>query len=172
MLDLRLRCEAAGLFRVASKNDFDLASEVEVGEMVRAKLFKARTLNQNNLLHALCEAAFDNHRGGPRPEEVPTWRHMKSWLLIEAGHCDVKRFRRGSMTPEVAKHLRQQVDTVHFTVSNKTGEILMKTARRTRNLSRDDMGELIDRVEAIIRAEVVPGVERDQLLNMARSKAA
>lgn len=174
MLDLRLRYQGNGRFQAVTKRDLETADKIAVGDAVRARISQPRSLPQNSLLHALCEAAWENHQEGcpPPPDTVPTWRHMKAWLLIEAGHCDVKIFEKGEMAPDVARYLRQQFDTMAFTLNRKTGQVLMKTARRTRDLSKDDMGELIDRVMGIISSKVVPGVDPQSLFNMARAKAA
>ncbi len=84
MLDLRLRYQGNGTFHTASKLDLDLAEEkVEKHALLRAKVSHPRSLRQNAYFHALIEAAYDNPQAGP---QVSDWRHLKAWLLIQAGH--------------------------------------------------------------------------------------
>lgn len=173
MLDLRLRFDRSlGAFRPAGKLDYELANgEYEDGELVRAKTSHARSVRQNDYFHALVEAAYDNQRGGP---QLPSWRHLKSWLLIQAGHCDVKKFEPRSLTPAVAAYLRQQFDTVDFTTDGDA--IYMKTARSVRfgrgGPSHDEMSAIVDRVVALICTDIVPGCSPDEMMSAARARAA
>ena len=103
-IDLQLEHIGGGQFRCRSKLDFELASEnFAKGERVRAKVTRLRSVKQNAFFHAIVETAFENQRAGPL---LPTWRHLKSWLLIKIGHCDVKEFEPKAMTPAVAAYLR------------------------------------------------------------------
>jgi len=170
MLDLRLRYQGGGRFQAATKLDFDLAeAQVEREVLLRAKISHPRSLRQNAYFHALIEAAYDNQRGGPK---VADWRHLKAWLLIQIGHCEEHRFKRGALTPEVAKLLRQKVDTVETNVNKRTGEIVLRFAKPTRDLSSEEMSELVDKVVALICTKIVPGMDPESILNMAKSKAA
>lgn len=167
MPDLRLRYEGNGAFRVASKLDLELAERTfQPQEFVRAKASRQRSVRQNDFFHALIEAAFDNQRGGPL---LPTWRHLKSWLLIQAGHCDVTTFEPSAMTPAVAKALRATFDNVDFTHDGR--RIYMKVARSVRfdGPDSDEMSAIVDRVVEIIAAHIVPGVDPASLLAMAGS---
>lgn len=177
MLDLRLKYMGGGTFQTATRLDFDLAcDEYEQGETVRAQTSHARSVNQNRYFHCLIESAWENQRGGPR---LPSWRHLKSWLLIQAGHCDVRRFSARSMTPEVAKFLRQAFDTIDVTADRKTGEIIVKVARTVRfgrgGPSSEEMGEVVDRVVALIcdpHDGIVPGMDPASIMDHAKARAA
>lgn len=172
MLDLRLEHVGGGQFRTRSKLDYELCcSELEPGEHVRAKVTHQRSVRQNDYFHALIEAAWENQRGGP---QLPSWRHLKSWLLIQVGHCDVKRFDARAMTPAVAEHLRRCFETVDFTTDGTS--ILMKTAHSVRfgagGASADEMSQIVERVVALICSDIVPGCTPDAIMTMAREKAA
>lgn len=170
MLDLRLEYVGGGQFRTRSKLDYELCcSELENGEHVRAKVTHQRSVRQNDYFHGLIEAAWENQRGGP---QLPSWRHLKSWLLIQVGHCDVRQFSARAMTPDVAAYLRQQFDTVDFTTDGKS--IFMKTAKSVsfKATSGDEMSEIVDKVVAIICTEIVPGVDPETIMSMARERAA
>lgn len=177
MLDLRLRHMGGGTFQTATRLDFEAAvAEYGEGETVRAKTSHARSVRQNAFFHALVEAAYENQRGGPK---LPSWRHLKSWLLIRAGHCEVKRFEPEAMTPEVARFLRSTFDTIHVTVDRRTNEILVKVARTVQfgkdGPSADEMGEVVDRVVALIcdpTDGIVPGMDPAAIMDHAKSRAA
>lgn len=177
MLDLRLKYMGGGTFQTATKLDFELAAdEYEQGETVRAKTSHARSVRQNAYFHALVEAAWENQRGGPR---LPSWRHLKSWLLIRAGHCDVKRFEPEAMTREVAAFLRVAFDTIDVTADAKTGEIIVKVARSVRfgqgGPGHDKMCEVVDRVVALIcdpHDGIVPGMDPASIMDHAKARAA
>lgn len=169
MLDVYLIHAGGGALRPASKMDFELITgSVGPNEKVRAKITKRRSVQQNEFFHALIEAAFENQRGGPN---LPTWRHLKSWLLIKAGWCDVYEFPPDAMTPQVAAILRRVFDTVDFTTDGK--KIWLKVARSVRfhgGADSDEMREIVDQIVEIITTEIVPGVKPDDLLNMARDR--
>jgi hypothetical protein len=172
VIELRLTYEGNGAFRVATKLDFDLASqEFDQGDRVRAQITKPRSIRQNAYFHALVQAAFDNQRGGP---QVETWEHLKSWLLIHAGWCEEYRFKRGSLSKEVAEVLRRKFDFVDFTVVERTGEIIMRFAKSIsfKACPPEKMSEIMDKAVAIICTEIVPGMDPETIFNMARGKAA
>lgn len=170
MLDLRLEHIGDGQFRPRTRLDYELCCEqLERGEHVRAKVTRKRSVQQNEFFHALIEAAYENQRGGP---QLPTWRHLKSWLLIQAGHCEVKRFDAGAMRPEVAAWLRRTFDTLDFTTDGRS--IFVKTAKSVSFKSADaeTMRGVVDRVVEIICMEIVPGAKPDEIISEARERAA
>lgn len=170
MLDLRLRYEGNGVFRVATKEDAQKAErEFDAGEAIKARCTKRFTVTQSALFHAMCRIAFDNQT--TTQPGLPSWRHLKSWLKIQAGHCDVVVFTDG-FSAEAAKYLRRKYDTMDFTMNIKTGAVTMKTARSLTELSKDDMGVLIDKAKAVIEQHIIPGVDLDELMVEARRKVA
>ncbi len=180
MLDLRLRYRGGGTFQTAGRLDYDLAeTEFERGKLVRAKVSAPRSVRQNDFFHALIEAAWENQRGGPR---LPTWRHLKAYLLIEAGHCTETRLPLGRMTSnqaaeiagKLAGALRRQYDTAWVTYSQTRNEIILRFAKSVsfRAVDGDEMREITDKVVSLICTEIVPGMDPQSILDMARSKAA
>ena len=179
-LDLRLEYVGNGTFRPASKLDFDaIAAELEQGEMVRCKVTRMRSVRQNAFFHALIQAAFENQRGGPK---VETWEHMKGWLLIEAGHFDEARFSIGSISPAVAalvgggfaKEMRKRWSYMGTGVDTKRSEIYMRFPRSVSfaKCEAEQMKQVVDRVTAIICTEVVPGMDPETIMNMAKARTA
>lgn len=170
MIELGLIYNGNGTFRLRTHFDFKLCQKnFEDGEALRAKVDHQRSVKQNAYFHALIQAAWENQRCGP---QFPTWEHMKSWLLIQAGHCDVKHFDPGSMTPQVAAYLRNVFDTVDFTTDGN--RITMKTAKSV-SFKRCDaavMKEVVDRVAEIICTDIIPGARPNELFDMAKEKAA
>lgn len=173
MLDVRLRYQDDGKFQSHTLVDFKtIAAGLTPGDVVRARITLARTVTQNNTLHWLAQMAWENHQPDcpPDPEQVPTWEHMKSWLLIAAGHCDVETFERGEIAPAAAMRLRKRYHTIMWTVRGDM--IFMKTARSTSNLNREEFTDLLDRILTVIGTKVIPGVDMDSLKEMAKAKAA
>lgn len=170
-----------GRFQTAQRLDFDLANkEFSSGELARAKIMRPRSVRQNNFLHALIEAAFENQRGGP---QLPTWRHLKSYLLVSIGHCDEVRTQlpRGTnreeavrFTGSLAGALRRNYDTVWTTLDLKRSEVVMRFAKPTDfgSVDADEIREIVDGVVALICTEIVPGAEPEKLLNEARGRTA
>lgn len=170
MLDLRLEHIGQGQFRTRSRLDYELCcTELDDGEHVRAKVTRRRSVQQNEFFHALIEAAWENQRGGP-PQ--PTWRHLKGWLLIQVGHCNVKRFDAGAMTPAVASYLRQSFETVDFTTDGKA--ITMKVAKSVsfRRCDAAEMAGVVDRVVELICSVIVPGTTPAEIMSAAKTRAA
>ena len=168
MFDLRLRYDGNGIFRVATKEDARIATRnVDVGEQIKAHCTKRFTATQSALFHAMCKLAYDNQT--TTQPDLPSWQHLKSWLKIQAGHCDVVTFTDG-FSAEAARYLRKKYDTMDFTLNVKTGAVTMKTARSLTELNKDDMGLLIDRCKTIIEKHIMPGVDLDQLMEEAKRK--
>lgn len=169
MIDLRLEYQGGGQFRTANRASFDACHQIEPGERLRARLTRKRSVQQNELFHAAIELAFANQRGGPM---LPSWKHLKGWLLIQVGHCDTYTFEPRAMTPQVAALLRKLFDHVDFTV-NKRGEITMRVARSVSFAStdREEMGRVVDEVLALICAEIMPGTTPETLFQEARRAA-
>lgn len=160
-LDLQLEYIGGGGFRTRSRLDFELAEKTfGAGERVRAKVTHQRSVTQNAFFHAVIQSAFDNQRAGPF---LPSWKHLKSWLLIKVGHCDVKQFSPEAMKPEVAAYLRGIFDTVDFTTDGKS--IWMKTAKSVsfKELGSDGMKRIVDEVIEVICTDICPGIDPDEL---------
>jgi hypothetical protein len=166
MIELRLRYQGEGRFIPASRLDYEMAEgKIERGSSVIAKITKPRSIRQNNYFHALIEYAFENQRAGPH---LPTWRHLKSWLLIRADWCTVQEFDPGSMSKEMAAWLRRQFDTVDVTTNGE--KIFVKVARSV-SFSRadaDTFAPVMDKVIALICSEIVPGMKPEDLVAEAK----
>jgi len=177
MLDQRLIYRGGGTYQTATRFDLELAERTfEHGEEVAAKVTHKRSLRQNNTFHAMCEYAHDNQRAG---RVLASWRALKAWLLIEAGHHDERRFKVGQLTIKEAKAagaalaygLRARGDYVAVAYDPKTWEFIERTAKSvkfTATLS-DDMRELFDRVVHIICTEIIPGTDPEELVEMVKS---
>jgi hypothetical protein len=167
--DLRLKYIGNAHFVAASHADYQAAvAEFKLGEELVARLTRRRSLRQNNYLHVIIQNAHDS-RPEPDPRQ-PTWEHLKAHILNAVDHCDVKRFAPGSMTREVAETMRGAFYVEYF-VDRKTCEIIQKTPRRTRSLTKEEMGALIDRVLNYICRKIVPGTNPEDLRRLAQEAA-
>ena len=179
MLDLRLRHEGGGRFQTATRLDLDLSSQLEHGETLRARITRKRSVQQNEFFHALIETAHENQRGG---QIMPSWRHLKSHLLIAVGHCDEARIAlhecSAATAAIVAKgmtaELRRRFDTVETSYDRRRHEIVMRFAKSVAfsEVSRERMAEIVDAVTAIICSDIVPGTTPEQLFDIAKRRAA
>ncbi len=160
-LELRLEYCGEGKFRTATRLDWDLCQkELASRRQVFARISKPRSARQNAMFHAMIQDAFLNQRAGP---QFPTWEHLKGWLLIQAGHCEVMRFDPEAMTPAVAARLRHTFTGVDFTADRSS--IYMKIAKSVSfaKADADVMKDIVDRVIDIICTEIVPGTTPDEL---------
>lgn len=178
-IDLKLEHVGGGQFRCRTRLDFDLCTrEFGPGEPVRASITKRRSVRQNAFFHALVGAAFENQRSGPRCE---TAAHLKSWLLIEAGHCDEVRLSVAGMNERDATavargmtaELKRRFDTVAVSFDPKSREIVMRFARSVsfRAADAEMFSGIVDRVAEIICAQIVPGTTPEQLFSEARERS-
>lgn len=178
MLDLRVSYSGGGQFQARTRMDFELCQSFTVGEELRAKVGRKRSVRQNDFFHGLCEAAFENQRGGP---SLPTWRHLKSHLLIAAGHCEearigLKRLPGDDVAAFVAPFaaaLRRQFETVEVSYDQRRHEVVMRFAKSWKFEKADgDVAKAITaRVVEIICSDIVPGVSPEALMDMAKEKA-
>lgn len=181
MLDLCLRFEGKG-FVPAARTDWLLARDkLHIGQTFRARLVVPRSNKRNDFLHALIQRAYENQRGGP---DLPTWQHLKAWLLIEAGHCEETRVKVGRLTLTEAKAAGLAIATtvrlqgreyVGVTYDGKRGEFIIRTAKSVSFHALPDEGqfaEIVDKVVAIIGAEIVPGMTPEEVFAMGEKQAA
>lgn len=163
MIELRLRIDDQGRFVPATRIDFERATAAfDPGTVVNAKLTKRRSTPQNAWFHAVVQRAFANQTGGPSREIVPTWEHLKHWLLIEVGHCSVDKFEPEALTPRVAAWLRRRDPTVQFFVG-KDHCIYAKTALSVsyRACGPAVFTQVANDVIDIIAERIVPGTQRE-----------
>lgn len=182
MIALRLTYMGGGRFQTRTRTDFDAAGATfEQGAPVIAKIGQRRSVRQNNLFHALIEAAWSSQRGGPRFDH---WSGLKKWLLIRAGHCDETRIDLNGMAPAVARTvaagvasaLRQSEGGSTVTTSYDTArhQLVLRSARSVRfdKTTAETMNPVVDRIVDIICTEIVPGVAHAEILEQARRMAA
>lgn len=165
MLEIRLQYQGEGRFTTATRLDLELAERnIDHGERIAAKLTKPRSVRQNRLFHALIELAFDHQKAGP-PQ--PSWRHLKSWLLIQAGWCTIAKLPPNAISKEMAACLKAQFDTIDFTTDGQS--IFMKTAKSTKfsAANADEFSPVMDKVIDLICSKICPGMEREALMKMA-----
>jgi hypothetical protein len=169
-----------GRFQTRTNMDYELCMRTYVnGDAIRAKISKSRSVKQNNYFHALVAAAFENQRGGPKCE---TWRHLKAWLLIEAGHCDEVRLPMTNATPAsveliaggMARALKRHCETLVVTRDRRTNDVVMRFAKSLSFAATDAdaAGAVVTRVTEIICDRIVPGVDPMELIDMAKRRAA
>jgi hypothetical protein len=177
MLDQRLIYRGGGTYQTATRLDLELAEGAfKAGEECAGKITHKRSLRQNNTFHVMIQFAHDNQRAGP---VLPSWEHLKKWLLIRAGHYSERRFDVGDLTEAqavavgkaMAQALRSRDDYVAIAYSPRTGEFIERTAKSVRftALMSDDMKELFDQVAIIICQEIVPGTDPEELVEMAKA---
>ena len=155
MIEVQLVYEGEGKFGCASKFDFTLAADkLGAGEVLTARLMHKRSGRQHRWFFSMVQAAWDNQRAGPRFDTADRLRH---WLLIQAGHCDEKRFEPAAMTKEVAAWLRATRDDIDFATDNRW--IYARTAKSIsyKACDHDTMCEIADRVVEVIMERIVPG---------------
>lgn len=179
-MELRLEYVGGGRFQSLTKLDFDLCTQdLAQGDRVKARITKPRSVRQNNLLHALIQAAHENQRGGPKFE---TWEHLKAWLLIEAGHCEEIRYSIGRIDPKLAMlvaggmvaAIRQRFEFMAAGIDRGRNEVVMRFAKSVsfRQCDSETMAGIMDRVVAHICTDIVPGMDPESILNMAKARAA
>lgn len=129
-----------------------------------------RSLEQTRYFHALVEAVYDNLPDSVTPE-WGSWRILKGWLLIRAGHCEEWRFEPGAMTHDVARMMRLKFDIVEIVELKKSHQIIVRFPKSIRELNQDQMSMLVDKVKLIIARDVLPGVDLDGLMEEAKRAA-
>lgn len=167
-MEVQLRYMGGGRFQ--SMTGQTVFGEIKIGDVLRCKITRARSNPQNRFFHSLVRHAYDNQTGdGPL---LPSWEHLKYWLLIQAGHCTVQVFDPRAMTPEVAKWLRELDPAMDFT--HDRNSIYAKRAKSIafRAADQDQMNPIVDRVTEIICNDIVPGVDPDELFKMAKDGVA
>lgn len=176
MLDLRLEFIGIGMFRTAYHTDFEEAEQsFKVGDKLRAQLTHQRSIRQNNYFHALVQQAWENQRSGKR---LPTWRHLRSHLLIMAGHCTEVRVSCKGMPkhligPFMLAHARVVKDAtqdVEISWDQRAEEIVYRRAKSWsfRETSSDEATKILDRVIDHICTEIVPGMDVTRFTREAR----
>jgi hypothetical protein len=179
MLEIRLEYLGNGRFQTLYPTDFDEAAEkLTPGDKLRAQLTHQRSVRQNNYFHALVQQAHENQRGGKR---LPTWRHLRSHLLICAGHCTEDRVSiKGvpvhliqPMLVSQAKVLRRHTDVLETSFDPKTQEIVYRAAKSWsfRETGSAEAKKVLDRVIAQIVTEIVPGMDVTRFTREARLRA-
>ena len=180
MFELQLIYEGNGRYRAATKLDWQISNErFGQGEVIEVRAGKKRSRKQHGWFFQMLHRAFENQSAGPQFDDA---EQLRAWLLIKAGHCDVKAFQPGAMTREVAAWLRQTFRAVDFTADSKG--IYAKTPRSIsfKAVGSAEMTEIANKVAEIIMAEIVPGTswadwqpyldEGQRLAAAARKRAA
>jgi hypothetical protein len=158
MLELQLIYEGNGRFRTASRVDLTIASErFGAGEIIEASVGKRRSRKQHGWFFAMVGAAHENQSAGPLFDDA---EQLRAWLLIKAGHCDVREFDPRAMTREVAAWVKQTFRAVDFTTDGR--RIYAKTPRSIafKAVGSAEMMEIANRVVDVICTDIVPGSSR------------
>jgi len=186
-VDLRLEYQGGGKFQTITKRDFETAEgEYAVGERVVSKTHRQRSVSQNNLFHALIEAAFDNQRAGPT---FANWRQLKGWLLVEAEHSEtdeVSLIDPDRKRPLSLRHASFIVSGFATSIRRRLGvEYVRITYRPNRAVALltypkswkfhdtdgDTAGDVMNRVVEIITQVIMPGSTVEEIMDEARSRA-
>lgn len=157
-LIINLVYEGNGRFRTASKADLVVASDrFGQGEIIVGRVGKPRSQRQHNWFFAMISAAFENQTSGPLFDDA---ERLRKWLLIQAGHCDVKRFPPLAMSKDVAAWLKATRDDIDFSTDGEW--IYAKTAKSIsrKSCSGTELSELADKIIDIICEKLVPGSAR------------
>lgn len=176
MLELRLEYLGNGRFQTLHSIDFAEACEkLTTGDKLRAQLTHQRSVRQNNYFHALVQQAFENQRGG---KKLPTWKHLRSHLLIAAGHCNEDRISVKGVPMRLiqpllvsqARILRRHTDVLETSYDPRSEEIVYRTAKSWsfRETGSEEAKRILDRVIAIICSEIVPGMDVTRFTREAR----
>lgn len=176
MLDVWLKYEGNGLFRTASRASFDAVNDnYSPGDRVKARTTRPRSLNQNALLHAIIQNAFDNQRAGPHFANA---EQLKGYLLVQIGYSDERRKSLDGMSRNLVTAFGKALAALsaigpyeRYFYDPKTGELVKRIPRRTRDADREKMSEIIEAVAAVIKEEIVPGVGIEELKVMAKASA-
>lgn len=182
MSDLRLRYEGNGVFKAATHLDFETACETYTqGDVLNASLSKPRSVSQNRFFHALVEAAYENQRSGPR---LASWKALKGYLLIEAGHCLEKRVKlpRGTQRSAAVAIgqalvllIRSSEEYVGLAYDPNTNELVARYPGSMRMRGQGAMGgeeanHVVDKVVDVICSQIVPGADPMLLMSDARAR--
>ena len=157
MIELSLIYSGQGRFTCASRHDFELATAgLEQGQPIRAKITKPRSLSQHRWAFHMFQAAYDNQRAGPK---LPSWEHLRKWLLIQAGHCEVTTLQPYAMDRQAMWLMRKK-----FALSFETdgNYIYVKEAKSIsfKACDADEMTRVANAVVDVICEQIVPGTSR------------
>ena len=157
MIELALVHESGGRFRCADKASHDVAIDKLIeGQLVRAKIYKQRSIDQHRWFFVMVEDAFHNQRAGPA---FSSSEELRKWLLIRAGWCHAMTFEPEAMTVDVARWLRVKYG-LDFTHNGKN--IICREAKSIsfKDCDGDQMTAIADKVIDIICDQIVPGTTR------------
>jgi hypothetical protein len=168
MIELMLKHEGDGRFTVTNRLDWETAKEeIAVDAVLRAEVKFPRSSKENRLIHGAIKSAYDSQRGGPLfTEEEGGWRKLRSWLLCEAGHCDLYEFPAGSISREVVQVLKQRDQDAFWSVDRGTGLIRMRIPRTIKFsvVRHQDFQPIKMKMLDLLCNVVCPGTTPEQLM--------
>lgn len=178
MLELRLEYLGSGKFQTLFPTDYEEAETgLTIGDKLRAQLTHQRSVRQNNYFHALVQQAFENQRGGKR---LPSWKHLRSHLLISAGHCIEERVSLKGIPPKLieplltstARVLRKHSEVLEIAFDRRQEEVIYRAAKSWsfRETGSAEAKKILDRVIAQIVTEIVPGMDVTRFTREARMR--
>lgn len=159
MFEIQLIYEGNGRYRAATKLDWQISNELfGQGEIIEVRPGKKRSRKQHGWFFAMLTSAYENQSAGP---EFVDSEHLRAWLLIKVGHCDVAEFDPGSISRPMAAWLRKTFRAIDFT--ERGGKIFAKTPRSIsfKSVGSAEMTEIANKVVEVIMAEIVPGTTWD-----------
>ena len=165
MFEIQLIYEGNGRYRAASKLDWQLSNEhFGQGEVIEVRPGKRRSRRQHGWFFHMIASAYDNQSAGP---EFVDSEHLRAWLLIKVGHCDVAEFDPGSISRPMAAWLRKTFRAIDFT--ERRGKIFAKTPRSIsiygpNAIGSAEMTDIANKVAEVIMSDIVPGTTWDDWL--------
>ncbi len=174
MFDLPLEYLGSGTFRTVSKAaTLKANANCEKGEVLRAQFTRFRSIDQNNFFHGLIDATWQSLN----TEEFTDPRHLKEWLLIEAGHVQEDRIRLtmpkkhiGPVVEAMTASLRRRQTIIKVLYNEKRHELVMRYAGEWKfeKLEHDRATELTQRCVEIICNDLLPGTTPDEIFAMGK----
>lgn len=180
MIDLRVEYMGGGKFQTLTPTDYEEAERsLTRGDKVRAQLTHQRSVRQNAYFHALVQCAYENQRGG---NKLPSWRHLRSHLLIAAGHCHEERVSLNGVpdklvTPllqNTARVLRRHSDLLEISLDRKSNDVVFRAAKSWsfRETNSDVASAVLNKVIAHICSEIVPNLDPTRLTREAKARVS
>jgi hypothetical protein len=179
VFEIPLQYLGNGQFNTVSRAGAKVAdAECEKGETFRAQFTRYRSIDQNNFFHGLIDAVF-NTLTDEQAEEFTDPRHLKEWLLIEAGHIKEDRIALGKSAPErkamkpvveaMTASLRRQRQVIKVLYNEKRHELIIRYAGEWRfsKLDHDRATEITQRVVEIICDRLLPGSTPENVFEVA-----
>ena len=167
MIDIPLKLTKTGQLIALDQRDHDLLVQTfRPGQTVRAKLTGARSVPQHRMFFALFQKAFDNMKPVASVPELRDAEHLRAWLLVEAGHCNIYTLDPEDVSKTFVDILKKEKGDVFF-YKRRDGKIIVKFANSIsfKSLPRsDEATTLFNECLEIICLKIVPGITPEEFV--------